>query len=191
MHWEKRRKMKRKTTKEILAESFRELAKIKKTDKITVKEITENCGYSPATFYRQFKDKYDLISWDYTERLNAIISKIGTDGYLWKDAVLDELIEYRDNKDYIRNLLLNTVGYDSFIYNMTKANINLLKKHILSVSGLKQLDPDIVIYIKMYCYSTVSASCAWLLGDIQCDAEHLAKLFERSVPLPLKEYLFK
>ena len=25
-----------------------------------MKDITDNCGYSPATFYRQFKDKYDL-----------------------------------------------------------------------------------------------------------------------------------
>ncbi|MBE5925322.1 MAG: TetR/AcrR family transcriptional regulator [Lachnospiraceae bacterium] len=30
---------------------------------IFIKVITENCGYSSATFYRQFKDKYDLIAW--------------------------------------------------------------------------------------------------------------------------------
>ena len=46
--------MKRKTSKEILAESFREVAEKKNIDKITVKDITDNCGYSPATFYRQF-----------------------------------------------------------------------------------------------------------------------------------------
>ena len=34
----------------------------KSIDKITVKDITENCGYSSATFYRHFKDKYDLIA---------------------------------------------------------------------------------------------------------------------------------
>ena len=51
--------MKRKTAKEILAESFIELAQTKKIDKITVKDITDNCGYSSATFYRQFRDKYD------------------------------------------------------------------------------------------------------------------------------------
>ena len=54
--------MRRKTSKEILAESFRELADIKPIDKITIKDIVGNCGYSPATFYRQFKDKYDLIA---------------------------------------------------------------------------------------------------------------------------------
>ncbi|WP_026528557.1 hypothetical protein [Butyrivibrio sp. VCD2006] len=42
--------MKRKTSKKILAESFREVAESKNIDKITVKDITDNCGYSPATF---------------------------------------------------------------------------------------------------------------------------------------------
>ena len=47
--------MKRKTAKEILADSFLELAGQVSVDKITVKAIVENCGYSQATFYRQFK----------------------------------------------------------------------------------------------------------------------------------------
>ena len=55
----------KKTSKEILAESFREVAEKKNIDKITVKDITDNCGYFPATFYRQFADKYALIAWDY------------------------------------------------------------------------------------------------------------------------------
>ena len=59
--------MKRKTAKEILSDSFRELAQVKPVDRITVKDITDNCGYSPATFYRQFKDKYDLIAWEFPE----------------------------------------------------------------------------------------------------------------------------
>lgn len=47
--------MKRKTTKELLTESFRELAENKPIYKITVQEIVDNCGYSPATFYRHFR----------------------------------------------------------------------------------------------------------------------------------------
>ena len=77
--------MKRKTTKEILAESFRELSVQKAVDKITIKEITDNCGYSPATFYRQFKDKYDLIAWEHTRGVAAIMGQIG-DAFSWKQA---------------------------------------------------------------------------------------------------------
>ena len=46
--------IRRKTTKEILGESVHELAAKKPIDKITVREIVENCGLSPATFYITF-----------------------------------------------------------------------------------------------------------------------------------------
>lgn len=67
--------MKRKSAKELLADSFRELAESRSIDKITVPDIVSNCGYSTATFFRQFKDKYDLIAWDYTRDLERILSR--------------------------------------------------------------------------------------------------------------------
>ena len=81
--------MKRKTAKEILAESFREVAECKPIDKITIKDITDNCGYSPATFYRQFSDKYDMIAWDYVYRTTKIMDKVGVDEYKWNDTWSD------------------------------------------------------------------------------------------------------
>ena len=83
--------MKRKTAKEILAESFREVAETKPIDKITIRDIVDNCGYSPATFYRQFSDKYDLIAWDYVARTTVIIDKVGVDAYQWKHTWADGL----------------------------------------------------------------------------------------------------
>jgi hypothetical protein len=47
--------MKRKTAREILAESFRELAGSKPVDKITVPNIIENCGYSKQIMKRRRK----------------------------------------------------------------------------------------------------------------------------------------
>ena len=57
--------MKRKTARDIFVESFHALAQTRSIDRITVREIAENCGYSTATFDRHFMDKYDLIVWDY------------------------------------------------------------------------------------------------------------------------------
>jgi len=67
--------LKRLTTKEMLVASFRELAGRKNIDKITVRDIAENGGYSTATFYRHFKDKYDLIAWDYAEGTAETMSR--------------------------------------------------------------------------------------------------------------------
>ncbi|MBQ6527659.1 MAG: TetR family transcriptional regulator [Clostridia bacterium] len=48
--------------KDSQADSFRELAEINNTDRITLQEITDSCGLSTTAFYRQFKDRHDLIS---------------------------------------------------------------------------------------------------------------------------------
>ena len=51
----------KRTTKDLLAESLKELCKIKSADKITIKELTQNCGLTAPTFYNHFRDKYELI----------------------------------------------------------------------------------------------------------------------------------
>ena len=91
--------MKRKATKEILAESLQELAQKKNIEKITVKEITDNCGFSTTTFYRLFHDKYDLIMWDYLSSSNAIMEKIGLEGYPWSQTLYDGLRRSNSEED--------------------------------------------------------------------------------------------
>ena len=81
--------MKRKTTKEILAESFLELPQGKPINKITVSNIVQNCGLTSPTFYRHFKDKYELLSFVYLNEAKNHIRRVGEDGYTWRDAILD------------------------------------------------------------------------------------------------------
>ncbi len=182
--------MKRKTTKEILAESFRALAENRPVDKITIQEIVDNCDFSPATFYRHFGDKYDLIAWDYVHRTTEIMNKIGKDEYEWKDALWDGMVFYLNNKEYIRNLIKNTSGHDAFVRYMSEANIDHLTKYILKLSGQKQLDDDTAIHIRVYCCGTVQTICEWVLDNIKCDPDHLAALFEQALPPPLGRILY-
>ena len=182
--------MKRKTTKEILAESFRELAQNHPVDKITIQEIVDNCDYSPATFYRHFKDKYDLIAWDYVYRTTEIMDKIGKDEYEWKDTLWDAMAFYLKNKEYIQNLINNTGGHDAFVRYMSEANIDHLAKYILKKTGQKQLNDDIAIHVRIYCCGMAQTVCEWLLDNIKCAPDHLADLLEQALPVPLREILY-
>lgn len=65
--------IKKKTVKELLAESLEELLKSKPFEKITVNEIAENCGVGRRTFYYNFKDKYDIAAWLYLRQLNSFL----------------------------------------------------------------------------------------------------------------------
>ena len=54
-----------------LAEAMKECMKKAPVEKITVKEITEECGVTRQTFYRNFLDKYDLIQLPHHGKLES------------------------------------------------------------------------------------------------------------------------
>ena len=180
-----------KGAKEILTESFWELAGTKAIDKITVKDITENCGYSPATFYRHFKDKYDLIVQSHTRQVAAIMNQIGKNGYSWRQTLLEGARNYVANREIYANLLLHTSGHDAFVTHMTNINAQALQAHILKVSGKKALDEKTIMYIRTYCMGTVCLTCEWILGKYRATPEELAQVYENCLPGPLYPYLLE
>ena len=48
-------------TKRALEASLKKLLTKKPLDKITITDITEDCGINRMTFYYHFKDIYDLV----------------------------------------------------------------------------------------------------------------------------------
>ena len=48
-------------TRERIIRAFYELEKVKHIDKITIKDIVEQCGLTRKTFYYYFRDIYDLM----------------------------------------------------------------------------------------------------------------------------------
>ena len=181
--------MKRKTTKEILAESFHELANKKNVEKITIKDITDNCGFSPATFYRHFNDKYDLMAWDYIHSTGEIMARIGNEGYVWEDTLTDGMKYYYGIRAYLKNLLVNTSGHDAFARRMSAINADLLLHEVQKATGQDGVDPDTVKYIKIYCYGMVQLVCEWITGGFELDPEEMADICKNALPLPLREYL--
>ena len=180
--------MKRKTTKELLAESFRELAAAKSIDRITVREIVDNCAYSPATFYRHFKDKYDLIAWDYAQRMAVLMDRI-SGGYSWAQILQDGAKHYEEERDYLTNLLLHTSGHDSFIQYMAESNYRVFMKYLLATLNQEGLDEKTALLARTYCLGTVCLTCEWILGKHSVTPKELAEIYENALPLPLRELL--
>ncbi len=182
-------RMKRKTAKELLAGSFRELAESKSIDKVTIKDIVENCGYSPATFYRNFKDKYDLIAWEYAEGAAGIMSRVDENDYMWKQTLIDGAKYFWREKEYLANLFQHTTGHDSFVRYMAEINFDVLKKHILAVNDKSGLTKEEELYVRIYCLGTVNLTCEWILGKYEATPEEIAEIYEHSLPGPLHKYL--
>ncbi len=183
--------MKRQTTKEILAESFRELAENKSIDKITVQEIVDNCDYSTATFYRHFKDKYDLIAWDYAHKAEEIMARLSANDTRWRQTLMDWAGYFQTEKEYLANLFLHTSGHDSFIQYMAEIHYRALMKHLLAISGQNELDKKISLLARSYCLGTVCLSCEWILGKYDVTPGEMAEIYENAAPLQLLELLLK
>lgn len=64
-------------TKYRLARAMKECMKSTLVENITVKQITEECGLTRQTFYRNFLDKYDLINWYFDKLLVKSFEHMG------------------------------------------------------------------------------------------------------------------
>ena len=177
--------------KEIMAASFRELARERPVDKIAVKEITANCDYSQTTFYRQFKDKYDLIAWSYSRDLEAIMRPLADGTRTFRQILLDAAAYYWDHRDYLANLFQHTSGYDSFVGNMTDIHCCCLRDAILKIAEQNSLDNLTLLYIRLYCVGTVQISCEWILGRHPISVAQLAEVYENALPRPLRPYFLE
>ena len=177
--------MKRKTAKEPLAESFRELAQSREIDRITLQDIAKNCGYSIATFYRQFRDKYDLIAWDYARDVQKLLDQEDGTPKNWRQSLYDAADYYDEQRDYLANLLTNTSGYDSFIRYMTEIHFNALMNRIRAASDPDEPDQRTRMLVRLYAYGTVMLTCEWILVKYSVSRQTLTEVYATSLPEPL------
>lgn len=110
-------------TKTLFSDALKRSLKKKPITKITIQELSSECNLSRRTFYRYFKDIYDLLEWSYqTEIKNKIEPYINFNH--WKDGLLDmfnyfylnqetsiSIIKY-SRREYLESFL-NTILRDS------------------------------------------------------------------------------
>lgn len=99
--------------KDIIAEEYLNLIKEYDFDKVTVSDIIKKCNISRQTFYSYFKDKYDIIS------------------YNFRNKVMENLEFYRETKDlkkYFENIIHFTYLNKDLIKKSRHQNITLILK---------------------------------------------------------------
>lgn len=179
----------KKSKQAMIAGSFLELAGEKPINKITIADITGNCGMSQPTFYRYFKDKYDMIAWIYARMAGENIGKIGKDGYRWADTLLDGMRQHARNRQYMINALKHTSGRDSFLAQMAAMNIEFIEDEIRRKQGAQAISEEMDAMVRMYCYGTNQYLYDWLMSGSALSCETVAGLMEASIPEALRPYL--
>ena len=90
------------TTKRALEASLKKLLLQKPLNKITIADITEQCGVNRQTFYYHFQDIYALLEWIYTTDAQRLLEG-KRDGDTWQQGFLQVLEYIRDNRALVRN----------------------------------------------------------------------------------------
>lgn len=90
-------------TKKALVASLKKLLLQKPINKITIGEITEDCGVNRMTFYYHFTDIYDLARWACMEDAEQALANNKTYD-TWQQGFLNIFYAVLENKPLIRNV---------------------------------------------------------------------------------------
>ncbi len=91
------------STKEALGKALKKMLSVKPIDKITVKDLVEECGVNRQTFYYHFDDVYDLLEWVFEEDTNkALPHEIYYDK--WRENVIEWFQYLQDNRSFVLNI---------------------------------------------------------------------------------------
>ena len=172
----------KKTAKVLLAEALKEKMCHKPLDKITVREITEECGVNRQTFYYHFEDIYDLLKWVYQQEIILLMKKqevVKT----WQDALLVLLDYLTLNHDFCLNTL-NSVGYRNlrrFFYQDVNSIVRLLQPQ---GDNDRCLDTDFSDFLAhFYTVSLGTLMESWLLGEIDKTPQQIIEYLEKIIPV--------
>ena len=148
-------------TKQILEESLKKLMLQKPLDKITIRDLTEDCGISRMAFYYHFKDIYDLVEWSCLE--DATRALAGKKTYdTWSEGLVQIFDAVYENKPFILNAYrcISRDQIESFLFHLTSDLLmNVVEE---KAEGTSISEEDRRFIADFYKYSFVGVMLDWI-----------------------------
>lgn len=177
-------------TKVALADSLKKLLQIKTLDKITVKDVVENCGVNRQTFYYHFHDIYDLLGWFFIEEAEKIVGNKKT-YTTWQQGFLQAFRYVSNDKKLIINAY-NSIGRE-YLENYLYSIVYELLKDIVEekAEGMNVSEEDKKFVADFYKYAFVGLSLEWIRMGMKDEPEFiiekLSKLIKGDIEAGLKK----
>ena len=177
------------TTKRALEASLKKLLLEKPLNKITINDITEDCGVNRMTFYYHFKDIYDLVDWilveDATEALEG-----HQDYETWSDAFRDMLEKVQANRVLVLNVYrsISREQVEQYLYKM----LDPLLRMFVERENIPVQEEDKQFIIDFYKYGFVGLMLDWIRSDMKEEpaaiVERLDTLIRGDIDLALSRF---
>ena len=157
-------------TKQALEASLKHLLLQKPLDKITISDLTKDCGISRMAFYYHFKDIYDLVEWSCLE--DATRALAGKKTYsTWTEGLLQIFEVVYENKPFIMNAYrcISREQIENFLFQLTSDLIMGVVKEQEQAANTTIPDKDKRFIADFYKYSFVGIMLDWIKQGIKED----------------------
>ena len=164
-------------TKRAITESFMKLINQVPFDKITVKEIVEDCGVNRNTFYYHYSDIYALLDEILENETRRVLTEKLTESS-WRDAILESCSFALKNKKGIYHIYnsLSRRKIDAYLYQvMGHIMYDFVKKQ---AEGIPVKEEDLRLIADFYKCAFVGLILQWLDNSMKQDPEYIVdKIF--------------
>lgn len=159
-------------TKKAIASGIKELTQKKSFNKISIRDITDQCGLNRQTFYYHFQDKYELINWIYyQEGFAPLMEGITLDNWHLK---LEELLHLMKRE---QTFYYNTVSHDESYFKdyLLTITTTLFKEAISHLDEENFVKTEKQQFIsEFYAYGVCGMIIAWVKSGMREDPHQLA-----------------
>ena len=182
------------TTKQALELSLKRMLLKKPLDKITIRDITEDCGISRMAFYYHFKDIYDLVEWACIA--DASLALQGKKTYdTWKEGLLQIFEAVLENKPFILNAYrcISRERMERFLFQLT---YGLIRCVVVEQSrGVEISEQDKIFIAEFYKYSFVGIMLDWIrqgmTGDYREIVEKISTTMRGNISNSIRNFTAK
>ena len=156
------------STKLALETSLKNLLLKKPVDKITITDLTNDCGITRMAFYYHFKDIYDLVEWScYEDASRALQGKKTYE--TWQEGLMQIFEAVMENKPFIMNVYhaLSREQIENYLFHLTH---DLIMGVVLEQSKETALsDAQKNFIADFYKYSFVGIMLDWIRQGMKSD----------------------
>ncbi|WP_093987680.1 TetR-like C-terminal domain-containing protein [Massiliimalia timonensis] len=178
-------------TKRALEQSLKNLLLKKPLTKITVGDITDDCGINRMTFYYHFKDIYDLVEWSCLEDAKRALEEKKTYD-TWQQGFLQIFKAVQENKPFILNVYrcVHREQVEKYLQPLVdQLLLNVINEEAM---GITVRDEDKQFIAQVYSYMFIGLMLDWIKDDMHEDpqqiVEKLYKLIKGSVSMALSRF---
>ena len=161
-------------TKKAITQSFVKLLNRTPLDKITVRDIVDDCGVNRGTFYYYYQDVYALLEEIFESETQKALDamKSYTD---WLDGFLKSVSFVRENQRAIYHVYhsVDRVFLEKYLYRVVGDMMTTVIH--AQTADLHPAEEDVRIIADLYMYSLVGIMLNWLQTGMRDDLEAKAR----------------